>query len=84
MGLGLKGDRVANTPTWVFPPSLGGSTVGDHSSRIARENCHSSQIWENSSSPITAWGFRYLGSKIIRPFSSSTSPLCLGISEFFH
>ena len=27
MGLGLKGDRVANTPTWVFPPSLGGSTV---------------------------------------------------------
>ena len=34
-GLGLKGERVANTPNRVFPPKRGGRTVGDQSSRMA-------------------------------------------------
>ena len=29
MGLGRKGERVANTPMRWFPPSRGGRTVGD-------------------------------------------------------
>lgn len=28
-GLGRKGERVANTPILLFPPSRGGRTVGD-------------------------------------------------------
>ena len=35
MGLGRKGDRVANTPIRALPPSRGGRTVGDHSVRRA-------------------------------------------------
>ncbi|MBO7354662.1 MAG: SAM-dependent methyltransferase [Lachnospiraceae bacterium] len=31
MGFGLNGERVANTPMRVFPPSLGGLTVGRQS-----------------------------------------------------
>ncbi len=30
IGFGRNGERVANTPTRLFPPSLGGLTVGDH------------------------------------------------------
>ena len=30
-GLGLKGERVAQTPMAVFPPRRGGRTVGCHS-----------------------------------------------------
>ena len=37
MGLGRNGDRVANTPMRVLPPSLGGRTVGDHSARSQAE-----------------------------------------------
>ena len=33
-GLGLKGLRVANTPTRSTPPSRGGRTVGDHLSFV--------------------------------------------------
>ena len=29
MALGRKGERVANTPIRLFPPSRGGRTVGD-------------------------------------------------------
>ena len=43
MGLGRKGERVANTPIRVLPPSRGGRTVGDHLSRTALENCQMSQ-----------------------------------------
>ena len=38
MGFGRKGDRVANTPSRMFPPKRGGRTVGDHSYRLAWEN----------------------------------------------
>ena len=34
MGLGRKGERVANTPMRRLPPSRGGRTVGDQPSRI--------------------------------------------------
>ena len=44
MALGRKGDRVANTPIRRFPPSRGGRTVGDQSSRTAWENCQISQM----------------------------------------
>ena len=36
MAFGRKGERVAKTPTRLFPPSLGGRTVGDHVSRSVR------------------------------------------------
>ena len=39
MELGRKGERVANTPIRVLPPSRGGRTVGDQSPRLAAENC---------------------------------------------
>ena len=40
IGLGRKGDLVANTPTRLFPPSLGGLTVADQFFRTALENFH--------------------------------------------
>ena len=46
IGLGRKGDRVANTPIAVLPPSLGGRTVGDQSPRALSENFHTSHRWE--------------------------------------
>ena len=82
MALGRKGDRVANTPIRRFPPSRGGRTVGDQSSRTAWENCQISQMWEKSSSPRTASGFRYPGSNTTRPLSWGTSPLCRGTPNF--
>ncbi len=36
-------------------------------------------MWLNPSSPFSASGFLYSGSKTIRPQRFSTSPLCLGI-----
>ena len=42
--LGRKGERVAKTPMRVLPPSRGGRTVGDQSSRTAWENCQISQM----------------------------------------
>ena len=60
MGLGRKGGR---TPHAGVAPSRGGRTVGDHLSRTASENCQMSQRWEKSSSPRSASGLRYSGSK---------------------
>ena len=47
--LGRKGDRVANTPMRVLPPSRGGRTVGRQlvpscPACTTVENCHTSQI----------------------------------------
>jgi len=79
MGLGRKGDRVANTPLRTLPPKRGGLTVGDHSSRLASENSQMSHRCENSSNPLTASGLRYSGSNTMVPLSDSMMPLCLGI-----
>ena len=54
MGLGRKGDRVANTPSRWLPPSRGGRTVGDQSSRRAFENSQMIHRWEKPSSPRRA------------------------------
>jgi len=75
MELGRNGDRVANTPTRVFPPSFGGRTVGDQPSRIARSNCHMSQMCEKPSIPRSASGLRYSGSKMIVDSSADARPL---------
>lgn len=79
MGLGLKGERVANTPLRTLPPSRGGRTVGDQVSLWASENSQISQRCENSSNPLTASGLRYSGSNTMVPLSESMMPLCLGI-----
>ena len=73
---------VANTPTRLFPPSRGGRTIGDQVSRTASENSQINQRWEYSSSPLSAFASRNSGSKTIVLFSSSISPLCLGIPNF--
>ena len=73
---------MAKTPSLFLPPSLGGFTVADQFSLLDWENCHRSQIWENSSNPRTISGFRYSGSKIMVPSKASTRPLCLGIPNF--
>jgi len=82
MGLGRKGERVANTPIRLLPPKSGGRTVGDHPSLRDFENSHKSHICENSSSPLTASATRYSFSKIITPIVSGINPLCLGIPNF--
>ena len=58
MGLGLKGEREANTPTRALPPSFGGRTVGDQPWPAHWENCQISHRWLNPSSPRTASGLR--------------------------
>ena len=78
-GLGLKGERVAKTPSRLFPPSLGGRTVGDQSSLTDSLNCHISHICEKSSSPRRASAVRYFSSKTILDITLSQRPLCLGI-----
>lgn len=70
------------TPTRLFPPSRGGRTIGDQVSRTASENSQINQRWEYSSSPLSAFASRNSGSKTIVLFSSSISPLCLGIPNF--
>ena len=82
MGLGRKGERVANTPKRAFPPSLGGRTVGDQGFPLALENSQISHRWENPSSPRKALSWRYSGSNTIRAVSSSTRPLCRGMPNF--
>ena len=77
--LGRKGERVANTPMRVLPPSLGGRTVGDQSALTAWENCQMSQIWEKPSRPRRASGSLYSGSNTIWASSSSTIPACRGM-----
>ena len=79
MGLGRKGERVANTPMRVLPPRRGGRTVGDQPSRTAWENCQISQMWLNPSSPRRASGLRYSGSKTTVARRASTRPLCRGM-----
>ena len=79
---GRKGERVANTPSRVFPPRRGGRTVGDQSSRTFSENCHISHRWLKSSIPRSASSLRYSGSKTIRLSSSLTIPACRGMPNF--
>ena len=79
MGLGRKGERVANTPTRRLPPSRGGRTVGDQPSRAAAEKAQMSHRWEKSSSPRTASALRNSGAKTTRPSSPGTSPGCRGM-----
>ena len=66
-GFGRNGDLVANTPTRVFPPSLGGRTVADQFPGFLTfsENSQISQRWENSSIPRTASGLENSGSKTL-------------------
>lgn len=77
--LGRYGERVAKTPILLFPPSLGGRTVGLNSLYCSSEKNHISHMCEKSSIPLTASGLRYSGSKITVPFNSFIIPLCLGI-----
>ena len=77
--LGRKGERVAKTPIRVFPPSLGGRTVGDQPCRTASENCQMSHRWEKSSMPRRASELRNSGSKTMVERRASTSPLCRGM-----
>ena len=83
-GFGRNGDLVANTPTLVFPPSLGGRTVADQFPGFLTfsENSQISQRWENSSIPRTASGLENSGSKTIFASRSPVRPLCLGIPNF--
>ena len=82
MEFGRKGERVANTPTRVLPPSFGGSTVGDQPSRSARSNCQMSQMCEKPSIPRSASGLRNSGSKTMVDSSASASPLWRGTPNF--
>jgi len=76
---GRKGDRVANTPILLFPPSRGGRTVGLQSVRTASENCQIIQRWEKPSMPRRASGSRNSGVNTMVERSCSTSPLCRGM-----
>ena len=78
MGFGRNGERVANTPMRVFPPSRGGRTVGDQVRRTEAEKTQTSQMWENPSSPRRASGLRNSGSKTTVASRESTRPLCRG------
>ena len=78
MGLGRKGERVANTPIRLFPPSLGGRTVGDQPLSRFSENSQMSHRWEKPSMPRRASAMRHGGSNTTMARSSSTSPACLG------
>ena len=80
-GFGRKGERVANTPIRVFPPSLGGLTVGDQSVRSALENFQISHRCEYPESPLNASLTRYSFLKTIRD-TIGESPLCLGMPNF--
>ena len=58
MGLGRKGERLANTPTRRLPPSRGGRTVGDQPACLLWENSQISHRWEKPSMPRRASGER--------------------------
>ena len=75
---GRKGLRVAKTPMRRFPPSRGGRTVGDQPCLTASLNCQMSQMYSKSSSPLTASGTRYSGSKTMRA-GVSTMPAWRGM-----
>ena len=70
----LNGDLVANTPTLLFPPSLGGLTVGFHFSVLDSLNSQINHKCEKPSIPFIASGSRNCGSNIILD-SVSESPL---------
>ena len=78
MALGRNGERVANTPTLVLPPSRGGRTVADQLLRTASENCQMIHKWEKPSSPRNASGWANSFSNSILASIASTMPLCLG------
>ena len=82
MAFGRNGERVANTPMRSLPPSRGGRTVGDQSSRTASENCQMSHRWEKPSMPRRASALRYSGSNTMRARRASTSPLWRGTPNF--
>ena len=74
ISFGRNGERVANTPMRLLPPSLGGRTVGDQPSRTAAENCQISHRCEKPSMPRSASALRYSGSNTMRA-GTSASPL---------
>ena len=68
MGFGLKGERVANTPTLLLPPRRGGRTVGDQSVLSTLLKPQMSHKCEKFSSPRRASLFLYFSSKTILPY----------------
>ena len=82
MPFGRNGERVAKTPLFSRPPSLGGVTSGVNFSTLFSENPHIIHKCENSSIPRSASGFWYFGSNTICPAASGTRPLCLGMPNF--
>ena len=80
IGFGRKGERVANTPSRVLPPSRGGRTVGDQP--FDSEKFQISHRWVNCSMPRSAFSSRYYGSNTMRDFNSCTSPLWRGMPNF--
>ena len=82
MGLGRKGERVANTPMRTLPPSRGGRTVGDQPASTFWENPHTSQMWVKPSRPRKASRTRYSGANTTRARRASTRPLCRGMPNF--
>ena len=85
MGFGRNGLRVAKTPIRVFPPNLGGRTVGLHSfvlcasSLCTLSNPQIIHRWLYPSMPRNASGMLYSGSKTMRVRIGLSSLLCLGI-----
>ena len=61
MGFGRKGERLAKTPTRLFPPNLGGRTVAFQPSLCAKEKSKISQRCEKLSISRKASGFLYSG-----------------------
>ena len=82
IAFGRKGERVAKTPTRLFPPRRGGRTVGDQVSRCALSKLQISHRCENSSMPRRASGTRYASSKTISERTSSARPLWRGTPNF--
>ena len=82
IGFGLNGDLVAKTPRRMFPPSLGGRTVGQTFLFSLSENPQRSHRCENPSIPRIKSGSRNSFSNIILPRNSGTRPLCLGMPNF--
>lgn len=81
-GFGRKLERVAKTPRRLFPPSLGGRTVGLHVLRMFSEKIHMIHKWLKPSRPRSASALRNSGSKRIVEHKFCTSPLCRGMPNF--
>ena len=78
IGFGRFGERVANTPFRMFPPSFGGRTVGDHARLPIGSKPQISHRYSNSSIPLNASKFLYSASITTREIRFSAIPLCLG------